>query len=135
MKSRPFCNLLEVKLELVISLLLFSHSVVSDLCDPMDWGVSIFSCKEYNQTDYGIDYVVMSMSRVVSCVVGKACLLWPVHSLGKALLVFALLHFVLQSQTCLLLQLSLDFLLFHSSLFLGNGLDHCLLYNVMNLCS
>ena len=31
------------------------------------------------------------------------------------LLAFAPLHFVLQSQTCLLLQVSLDFLLFHSS--------------------
>ena len=43
------------------------------------------------------------------------CLLWPMHSLGKTLLAFALLHFVLQGQTCLLLVLSLDFLLLHSS--------------------
>ena len=35
--------------------------------------------------------------------------------LEKLLLVFALLHFVLQGQTCLLLQVSLDFLLLHSS--------------------
>ena len=35
--------------------------------------------------------------------------------LAKLLLAFALLHFVLQGQTCLLLQLSLDFLLLHSS--------------------
>ena len=34
-----------------------------------------------------------------------------VHSLGKTLLAFVLLHFVLQGQTCLLLQVSLDFLL------------------------
>ena len=33
------------------------------------------------------------------------------HSLGKTLLSFALIHFVLQGHTCLLLQLSLDFLL------------------------
>ena len=52
---------------------------------------------------------------VFSCVVGKGCLLWPVHSLGKTLLAFALLHFVLQGQICLLLQVSLDFLLLHSS--------------------
>ena len=32
------------------------------------------------------------------------CLLWPVHSLGKTLLAFALLHFALQGQICLLLQ-------------------------------
>ena len=37
----------------------------------------------------------MSMCRVFSCVVGRVCLLWPVHSLGKTLLAFALLHFVL----------------------------------------
>ena len=55
------------------------------------------------------------MCRVVICVVGKGYLLWPVHSLGKTLLTFALLHFVLHAQTCLLLQLSLDFLLLHSS--------------------
>ena len=57
----------------------------------------------------------MSMCRVFSCVVGRVCLLWPVRFLGKALLAFALFHFVLQSQTCLLLQVSLDFLLLHSS--------------------
>ena len=34
----------------------------------------------------------MSMCRVFSCVVGRRCLLWPVHSLGKTLLAFALLH-------------------------------------------
>ena len=45
---------------------------------------------------------------VFSCVVGRGCLLWPVHFLGKTLLAFALLHFVLQDQTCLLLQVSLD---------------------------
>ena len=57
----------------------------------------------------------MSMCRVFSCVVGRECLLWPVHSLGKSLLAFALLHFVLQGQICLLLQVSLDFLLLHST--------------------
>ena len=34
----------------------------------------------------------MSMCRVFSCVVGRGCLLWPVHFLGKTLLVFALLR-------------------------------------------
>ena len=55
----------------------------------------------------------MSMCRVVSCVVGRGCLLWLVHSLSKTLLTFALLHFALQGQTCLLLQVYLDFLLLH----------------------
>ena len=64
----------------------------------------------------------MSMCRVFSCVVGRGCLLWPVHFLGKTLLAFALLHFVLQDQTCLLLQVSLDFLLLNSSpLWDGDG--------------
>ena len=40
---------------------------------------------------------------------------WPLCSLGKTLLAFALLHFVLQDQSCLLLQVSLDFLFLHSS--------------------
>ena len=42
-------------------------------------------------------------------------LLWPVCSLGKTLLAFFLLHFALQGQTCPLVQVSLDFLLLHSS--------------------
>ena len=57
----------------------------------------------------------MSMCRVFSYVVGRGCLLWPVHFLGKTLLVFALLHSAFQGQTCLLLQVILDFLLLHSS--------------------
>ena len=48
---------------------------------------------------------------VFSCVVGRGCLLWPMCSLGKTLLAFALLHSVLQGQICLLLQASPDFLL------------------------
>ena len=42
---------------------------------------------------------------VFSCVVGRGCLLWSVR----------FLHFVFQSQICLLLQSSLDFLLLHAS--------------------
>ena len=52
---------------------------------------------------------------VFSCFVGRGCLLWPVRSLGKTLFAFALLHFVLQGQICLLFQVSLDFLLLHFS--------------------
>jgi len=58
----------------------------------------------------------MSMCRVISCDVGRECLLWPVRSLDKTLLAFALLHSVLQGQICLLLQVSLDFLLLLSSI-------------------
>ena len=57
----------------------------------------------------------MSMCRILSCVIGRGGLLWPVCALDKTLLTFALLHFVLQGQICLLLQVSLDFLLLHSS--------------------
>ena len=62
-----------------------------------------------------VDRLVMSMCRVFSCVVGRGCFLWPVCSLGKLLLAFALLHSVLQYQICLLLQMFLNFLLLHSS--------------------
>ena len=79
------------------------------------YSVSIFGCKQYNQSDFGIDHLMMSMCRVFSCVVGRGCLLWPVCSLDKTLLAFALLHSVLQGQICLLLQVSLEFLLLHSS--------------------
>ena len=58
---------------------------------------------------------MISICKVTSCVVEKGCLLWPVHSLGRILLAFALVHFVLQGQTCLLFQVSLGFLLLHSS--------------------
>ena len=48
----------------------------------------------------------MSTCRVFFCVVGRGCLLGPVHSLGKTLLTFALLHSVLQGQICPSLQVS-----------------------------
>ena len=70
---------------------------------------------EYNQSDFGIDHLVMSMCRVFSYVVGRRCWLWPVHSLRRTLLDFGRLHSVLQDQICLLLQVFLDFLLLHSS--------------------
>ena len=55
-------------------------------------------CKEYNQSDFSIDHLVTFMCRVISCVVGRGCLLWPLCSVIKTLLAFALLHFVLQGQ-------------------------------------
>ena len=47
--------------------------------------------------------------------IGKGYLLWPMRSLGKILLTFALLHSVLQGEICLLLQVFLDVLLLRSS--------------------
>ena len=44
------------------------------------------------------------MCRVFSCFVGRGCLLWPVLSLGKTLLAFALLHSIRQGQIFLLPQ-------------------------------
>ena len=52
---------------------------------------------------------------VFSCVVERGCFLWPACSLGKTLLTFALFRFVFQGQSCLLLQVSLDYPLLHSS--------------------
>ena len=52
----------------------------------------------------------MSVYRVVSCVVGKG-VCCEQHILLTNLLAFALLHFILQGQTFLLFQVSLDFLL------------------------
>jgi len=64
---------------------------------------SIFSSKKYNQSNFGIDHLVMSMCRVIACVIGRRGLLSPVCSLGKTLLTYAQLHFVIQGQTWLLL--------------------------------
>ena len=44
---------------------------------------SFFCCKEYNQSDFSIDHLVVSMCRVISSVVERGCLLWPGHSLSK----------------------------------------------------
>ena len=51
----------------------------------LDWqSFSIFSYKEHNQSDFGIDYLVMSMCRVISRVVGKEHLLWLACSLDNS---------------------------------------------------
>ena len=55
------------------------------------------------------------MCIVFSCVFWRGCLLWPVRSLRKTLLAFALLHSVFQGQICLWPKSFLDFLLWHSS--------------------
>ena len=72
-------------------------------------------CLLYRASPHSVDHLVTSMCRVFSCVVGRGCLLWPVCSLGRTLLAFALLHFILQGQIFQLLQVFLDFLLLHSS--------------------
>ena len=67
----------------------------------------------HDWSDLAAASAVISMCRVISCVAGRGCLLWPVCSLGKTLLTLSLLHSVLQDQICLFLQVFLDFLLFH----------------------
>ena len=59
--------------------------------------------------------MVISKCRVVSWLVGKGCLLSPPCSFDRTLLALALIRFVLPGQTCLLFQVFLDFLVFHSS--------------------
>ena len=73
--------------------------------------------------------MVMSMCRVVSCVVGRGCSLWWLQNSLPKELALALLQFVLQGQTCLLVPVSLDFLLLHSSLLWWKG--HLLLVLVL----
>ena len=68
-----------------------------------------------------IDHLIMSMCRVIFCVVGRGSLLWPVCPLGKTLLAFALIHFVFQGQTYLLLQISPNLLFLYSNLLWWNG--------------
>ena len=48
-----------------------SHSQLSVLFLLTVQSFSIFGCKEYNQSDFVVDHLVMSMCRVFSCVVGK----------------------------------------------------------------
>ena len=88
----------------------------------------IFGCKEYNQSDFCIDHLVMSMCRDISSLL-EECLLWHVCSFDETLLCFALLHFALQCQTCLLLQVSLDFPLFISIPYDEKGIQSCLYSN------
>ena len=69
----------------------------------------------------------MPMCTVISCVVGRGCLLWPVPSLGRTLLAFALIHFVLKAKfTCYSRCLLTSYFVFQSPMikrmsFLGVG--------------
>ena len=88
---------------------------------------SIFSYKEYNQSNFVIDHLVMPMCRDVSYVIERGVCYDQCVFLQKSFKFFLyfctlcslgvknLLYYVLQGQVCLLLQISLDFLLLHSS--------------------
>ena len=66
-------------------------------------GLALIDGAILNKSDFDIEHQVMSMCSVFSCVVGRQCLLRPVHSLGNTLIAFDLLCFVLQGQIYLLL--------------------------------
>ena len=67
---------------------------------------SIFSCIGYNQSDFSTAHLMMSMCRVISCFWKSVFAMCSVFS-WQNLLAFVLLHFVLQNQPCLLLQVLL----------------------------
>ena len=60
-----------------------SHSQLQVLFLLIVYSFSISGYKECNRFDFGIDHLVMSMWKVVSCVVKKEYLLWLVHSPGR----------------------------------------------------
>ena len=51
------------------------YCISDSFADCVELWLYIFGCKEYNQSDFGVDHLVMSMCRVFSCVVGRGCLL------------------------------------------------------------
>ena len=71
-----------------------SHNEPQVLCLLTVQSFSIFSCKEYNQSDFDIDHPAICMCKFISCVVGRECL--PEYFTGKTLLAFAL--FILYSE-------------------------------------
>ena len=72
------------------------------------------AAKNYNQSDFDIDHLVISMCRVISCIVGRVFVMTNA-SPDRTLLAFGLVHFVFHGQTCLVFQVSFDFLLLHSN--------------------
>ena len=70
------------------------------------WSFSTFGCKEYKQSDFAIDHLVIFICRV-SLVLLEEGICYDQCILLAKLLAFSLLHFVLQGQICLLLQLFL----------------------------
>ena len=77
--------------------------------------------QRYNQSDFSIDHLVMSMCWVFSCVVGRRCLLWPVHFLGTIILCPAL--FCIQMGMSFLISLPFTSLLF-SAIYKASSDNH-----------
>ena len=75
---------------------------------------STFTCKHYNQSDFSIDHLVISLCILISWVVGSGSLVWKMHSLGRTLLVWPC--FILYSKAKFAsYSRYLVFLLLHSS--------------------
>ena len=110
-----FLSFFNLSLNLAIEVHDLSHSQLLVLFQLIFQSYSIFGYKKYNQSDLGIDHLVMSQCRIISCVAGRGCLVLPECCLDKTLLDFVLHYFVLQDQTFLLFQVSLDFLLLLSN--------------------
>ena len=80
---------------------------------------SISGCKEYNNL-ISVLTIWWCLCVELSLVLLEESVCY-VCSLDKTLLAFALLHFVLHGQTCLLFWISLDFLLLYSNFLLWKG--------------
>ena len=70
-----FPTFLNLSLNLAIRNHNLNHNQIMVLCLLTVENFSIFGCKEYNQFDLSIDYLVMSMCIVISCFVRRGCLL------------------------------------------------------------
>ena len=93
--------------------LMFWGTVSSLSCFCWLYRASPLDCKEYNQSDFGIDHLVLSMCSLLVLLEEGVC--YDKCILLAKLLAFALLHFVLPGQICVTPGISLDFLLLHSS--------------------
>ena len=112
--SSGFPYFIQFKSEFGNKELLMWATVSSWSCFCWLMNFSIFGYKKYNQSDFHIDHLVMSMCTVFSCVVGRSCLLWPVRSLGKTVSLCPA-SFCTPNPNLPLTPVSLDFLLLHSS--------------------
>ena len=64
-----FPTFFNLSLNLAIRSSWMSHSQLPVLFLLTVWSFSICGCKEYNQSDFGVDHLVMPMCRVFSCIV------------------------------------------------------------------
>ena len=84
--------------------------------------LTVHPCRKYSlsitnflQGISGLSHSIVYLYFFFTLLIEEGCLQWSAGSLDKILLAIALLHCVLQGQTCLLFWVSLDFLLLHSN--------------------